>query len=856
MRVALIAGEAAEASRALAIARTLRRRGHDATLLVPQTSSNPLTPAFAAAWVAEGFSWIPIGSARAWPPREHFPRDQSLAAAHALADMLRAFDAAWFFRAHWAMPLLRARRFNRTKLPIVVLEEAAGEPPIPSTLDEINCGFSTQYARQWADLKIGDDAKANDESSVPQAEALWDAQLVASSKPRPLPQTSPAVTVCIPYFETGALLVETLASLEQQTSRDFTVIVVDDGSPSAEARSVFDACAQQYASRGWRFLRQANLSGASARNHAAREAATEFLLFLDADDIAMPNMVERFLEAALISGDDCLVVPSFGFENDPHGACTLLYEPPGNSLIGSMADDMHGAGCIFIRRDAFQRIGGFTEIRGLGFEDYEFHVRCNLAGLRWDVLPEYLYRYRLPGPENVSRASMPHAKMTRVLRWYRERLSPAGLGQLPLAIASAYSRQQQAEDAVEHLEGALASRRARKNPRGRELKLLLLTCNFPFGLVSGWHVRVQQMIRHFGSRYELTLMTSMRREHMDAARREAFRHLHAARAVEGSARSAAAAGLPFRVREHYTDNFQAALRALPTDQFHAVIIDQIFMAELRRDVDTHTVLTEHNIESRLLRQAAERSWDSDLPLHFRNAAAEAELLESYERSAWADFPLRAAVSRADRDYMDQQVRSGRTVVAPNGADLSTWIARARRETATVLFPGHLAYLPNVDAVQFLLADIWPRVFKRKPHAKLIIAGRDPSAIVRDAVAQSAGVELCASPRSMDRVARRAGITVAPLRLGSGTRCKILESMAWGLPVVSTTLGAEGIEATEGEHLLLRDNAADFADAIVQLLEDEVTWHRLRAAGRQLVRERYDWSRVFEPLETALIELIS
>ena len=109
---------------------------------------------------------------------------------------------------------------------------------------------------------------------------------------------------------------------------------------------------------------------------------------------------------------------------------------------------------------------------------------------------------------------------------------------------------------------------------------------------------------------------------------------------------------------------------------------------------------------------------------------------------------------------------------------------------------------------------------------------------------------------MDEIARRASISVAPLRLGSGTRCKILDSMAWGLPVVSTTLGAEGIEATEGEHLLVRDDIEQFAEAVVQLLSDKELWQKLRTAGRQLVRERYSWDRVFEPLEDGLIELVS
>jgi glycosyltransferase involved in cell wall biosynthesis len=214
------------------------------------------------------------------------------------------------------------------------------------------------------------------------------------------------------------------------------------------------------------------------------------------------------------------------------------------------------------------------------------------------------------------------------------------------------------------------------------------------------------------------------------------------------------------------------------------------------------------------------------------------------------------VSEADRREMDRRAPLGVTVVAPNGADPSRWLRDARFQSETVLFSGQLAYLPNIDAVEFLLQEIWPKVLQKRPQARLIIAGGAPSSAVRDAIDTAGGsVTLCANPESMDNVARRASVTVAPLRLGSGTRVKILESMAWGLPVVSTTLGVEGIDAEDGQHLLVRDGADAFAEAVVQMLSDAVLWQRLREAGGALVRERYAWDKVFAPLEDALIELI-
>lgn len=839
MRVAFILSDAVSDRAALAAARHLRQGHHDVTLVVPQTESRPVTPAFTATWQAEGFAWLPVSAARLTPASAHFPRDPSLATARTLSEVLQSFDAALFFESHWAMPTLRDRRFRDRLLPLVVLTEESSPTPLPDSLEAINRASSSEYARQHADLVIGNPQELN------QLESLFQQRRAAPARPIRPALTSPAVTVCIPHFEAPEFLPLTLESLERQSSADFTVIVVDDGSPSPEARAVFAACAQRYAPRGWKFLTQTNQFPGAARNHAARQASTEFLLFLDADDLATPAMVERFLRAALLTGDDCLVVPNYGVEsNDPTNACRLLYEPPG-SLIGSIGDDMHGGSCIFVRREAFWQIGGFTELRGVGFEDYEFHVRCQLAGLRWDVLPEFLYRYRMPREGGVSRSTVQYANHARVLDHYAAKLIPAGLEQLPLALASTYWRLERTQQETEEQQRVLRRKLERKP---RQLRLLLLTCFFPYGMTSGWHQRVQAMIRYFGSRYSLTLVTQMTREELAPVRRETFRHLRFLRGVEGSNLSAASdPSLPLRVKETCTDTLRGALQSMPTSHYHAALIDQIFLAELRQDIETVTVLTEHNIESRLMHQAAQ---------HAGHPLREALLMEQYEDRVWPQFPLRAVVSETDRAQIAARTRQGKTVVAANGADPSAWLPHVRHHAATVLFPAHLAYLPNVDAVELLLTRIWPLVRKRNPQAKLILAGRDPAPAVKAAASQAKGVELCVNPPSMQRLAARASLTVAPLRLGSGTRCKILESMAWGLPVVSTTLGAEGIDAADGEHLLIRDQPEAFAEAILQLLADEALWRKLRHSGHALVRERYSWDHVFAPLEDALLNLIS
>jgi glycosyltransferase involved in cell wall biosynthesis len=867
MRVALIQSDARPPEEALALARALRDGGHPVTLLVPQPADYVVTfngyragrmwtPSFINQWLAEGFSWVPVGPARVDPEVRHFPRDPLIAAARSLASLIVAFDVAWFLERHWAAPALRERRFRERDLPLIVLDRQPDAEPIPASVADLNRMGAAEYAMRWADLVAPPTA-----DSIDRVAALWQAHAAAPPRvPRP-PLRSPAVSVCIPYFENPEYLAQTLESLTRQTSTSFTVIAVDDGSFSAEARNAFDRCSELYTPRGWKFLRQTNQSVGAARNRAASEATTEFVLFLDSDDIAMPDMVERFLHRALMAGCDCLVAPHYTFDREPDGPCLHLYEPPGHSLIASMCDDMYGGGCMLVRREVFLRFAGFSTLRGVGYEDYELHVRMNLEqppnAVSWETLPDYVYRYREPQAGNLSRSSNQYTNLGIVLRWYRRRLQPAGLGQLPLALGATYQKMERLRFASWPLNQARAQR-VPQRPHCGPLRLLLLACYLPYGYVSGWQTRVNRMIRYFGSRYQVTLATCMPREHI-ALNKDVFRHLHALRGIGGDTQCGAhpsrLPALPERIRFFYTQTFRDAMRALPTDSYHVALLDQIFMAEFRNDIDTTCVITEHNIESRLLRQAAQRQWDRALPKEFHNPLQQADLMERYEDSAWSDVPLRSVCSEVDAAQMDSRARRGSTVIVPNGADLESWQPGIRFSSQTILFPGHLEYLPNVDAIEFLLNDIWPRIRKRKPKVRLILAGAEPAPAVRAMAASAPGVELRANPRSMPHIARRASVMVAPLRLGSGTRTKIIEAMAWGLPLVSTTLGAEGIDVVDQEHLLLADTAEAIAERLLQLLTDQPLWDRLRASGRELVRQRYSWEKVFKPLEDGIVKLL-
>jgi glycosyltransferase involved in cell wall biosynthesis len=134
-----------------------------------------------------------------------------------------------------------------------------------------------------------------------------------------------------------------------------------------------------------------------------------------------------------------------------------------------------------------------------------------------------------------------------------------------------------------------------------------------------------------------------------------------------------------------------------------------------------------------------------------------------------------------------------------------------------------------------------------------VAGSGATTELRE-LARQPGFVLAEDPPDIRKVATMASVSIVPQRFGSGASLQILDSMALGLPVVSTRIGCAGLSVTDGEHLLIRDAAVDFAEAVDQLLAASSLWHRLRRNGKAAVADRYQWDRVLAPLESAVLNM--
>ena len=252
-------------------------------------------------------------------------------------------------------------------------------------------------------------------------------------------------------------------------------------------------------------------------------------------------------------------------------------------------------------------------------------------------------------------------------------------------------------------------------------------------------------------------------------------------------------------------------------------------------------------------QAAQVDLPGPISSGFRNLQREAELMHDFEDQVWPQFAMRAAAAARDRDEIQRRSKTGQTILVENGTNPELWLADARPDTGRIIFFGNLGHHPNVDGILHFWRDIWPHVVRRRPSAELLLAGSGATSELRD-LAQQPGVVLVEGPGDIREVAATASVSIVPLRIGSGANRQILDSMAFGLPVVSTSIGCAGLSVQDGEDLLVRDSVVDFAEGVDQLLGAADFWRRIRQNGRAAVAERYRWDRVLAPLESALWSL--
>jgi glycosyltransferase involved in cell wall biosynthesis len=282
--------------------------------------------------------------------------------------------------------------------------------------------------------------------------------------------------------------------------------------------------------------------------------------------------------------------------------------------------------------------------------------------------------------------------------------------------------------------------------------------------------------------------------------------------------------------------------------FDCVVSDFLYPAANISDLG-RCVLFQHNVETLIWRRLAKHGSILPARLYFDR---QAELTFEFERRICRSVRRVVAVSHPDAELMKNLFGVSEVVHVPTGVDIEAFSPPARiPKTTDLIFVGSMDWMPNIDGVTYFIREILPLIRRRRPTCSLTIAGRSPAPKVCGFATQDRGITVTGTVSDVRPYLWGSVLSIVPLRVGGGTRLKIYESMAAKVPVVSTIIGAEGLDVTSPENIRIADTPEDFAAHCIELLDDAAERHRTADAAWQLVNSHFSWDRVTDRFEDAL-----
>lgn len=397
------------------------------------------------------------------------------------------------------------------------------------------------------------------------------------------------------------------------------------------------------------------------------------------------------------------------------------------------------------------------------------------------------------------------------------------------------------------------------------MKILWLNSGLLLPLDKGGKLRTWHLMRHLAEQHDITYLSFAEpgQRHEDrVGMREVCNVLETVPRtdpVKGTLAFYADAArhvvdpLPYAVGKYRSAEYAAHVeRHLATGAFDVIVADFLPpVANLPRRLPIPSVLFTHNVEAEIWRRHAENATN---PFSRALMTQQWNRMLRFERDALSRFDLVLAVSDADRQTFGRLYPGAlrRDVhVVQTGVDTSYFTPMPGTERrAHLVFTGSMDWLPNEDGMLYFVRDILPRIRQVEPDVTVSIIGRAPTPAVKK-LADDTGIRVTGRVEDVRPHVAEGDVYIVPLRIGGGTRLKIFEAMSMAKAVVSTTVGAEGLPVTSGRDIVIADEPARFAQAVVHLIRDTDARRRIESAARQLVVEKYDWAAVAHDFEEAL-----
>jgi glycosyltransferase involved in cell wall biosynthesis len=397
---------------------------------------------------------------------------------------------------------------------------------------------------------------------------------------------------------------------------------------------------------------------------------------------------------------------------------------------------------------------------------------------------------------------------------------------------------------------------------GEMLKVLVVDEEIPYPPDAGKRIRTWNLLKRLAQKHCVHLLCYGRAEDSSsAALRSAGIVLHLVEPPQELTGYALYLRLlanvfspyPFSVAKHYSRRFQRVFDdLLKGGDWDLVQCEWTPYARFVSSAgNTPTLIATHNVESQIWERRAEHSTNVVERAFFR---LQERKMTWFERRALRRATAVTAVTSADAQTMrDWGVRA--VTLVPNGVDPEFYVtARDLEVDSEILSVASLDWFPNADALEYFAYEIFPLIREKLPTAVLRIVGRRPPESLKLKLSRVPGIDFVGEVKDVRPYLDRSSVIVVPLRIGGGSRLKILEALAAGKAVVSTSIGAEGLELDSEKHLLIADSSGDFARRVAELLLSREARRNLGDNGRKLVTERYGWNGIADRLESAWLDI--
>ena len=302
--------------------------------------------------------------------------------------------------------------------------------------------------------------------------------------------------------------------------------------------------------------------------------------------------------------------------------------------------------------------------------------------------------------------------------------------------------------------------------------------------------------------------------------------------------------LPYAIAKYESAQMRRRITELTKENSYDVAICDFLTpaVNLPRNLPCPTILFQHNVEAMIWKRHAEVQSN---PLKRTYLYGQWRQMQAFESVMCRRFERIIAVSREDSELMRREYKVSAIDDVPTGVDTDFFRPRRaeKRDPHNLVFTGSMDWLPNEDAIRYFTSQIMPLIKQKLPNVTLTVVGRNPYPALQELSRRDPSVIITGRVDDVRPYMERAAAYIVPLRIGGGTRLKIFEAMAMEKPLISTTVGAEGLPVRNESELLLADTPEDFAAAVVRVLgDDEFAFHLGRRSAR-LVREQYGWNRV-------------